>query len=56
MKDQVDSDKGFVEFILPKVKTLKAELRGRARLSVVAPAVGVTGLTWARSKGPGVPR
>ena len=49
IEDQVDSDKGFVKFILDKVKTLKAELRGRARLSVVAPAVGVTGLTWAKA-------
>ena len=49
LEDEVGSDDGFVEFILPKVKTLKAELRGKAKLSVVAPAVGVTGLPWAKA-------
>eukprot|EP00971_Amphidinium_carterae_P352470 6492611-Amphidinium_carterae.1 len=47
IRDEVDSEHGFLELVVTKTKVTKAELRGRSRLSLTAPSHGVTGVSWA---------
>eukprot|EP00971_Amphidinium_carterae_P349819 6491244-Amphidinium_carterae.1 len=47
LPDAADSVHGFVELITSTAKGLKSEIKGNAKLSVVAPAIGVTGVSWA---------
>eukprot|EP00971_Amphidinium_carterae_P037344 734142-Amphidinium_carterae.1 len=47
IRDDVTSEHGFVELIVSKTKTTRPGLRGRSRLSLTAPAWGITGVSWA---------